>query len=110
MVYCWNWILPDQIFRRNLCTLVTGLRSHVTVCQFEPSTCKCICEVGWILVEFTRHFFVCWIKTHGQVRGQHKWLVELARNVCIRDDGFGIHCLPLLCASRAVYHLPLVFK
>ena len=112
MVYSRNRILPDQIFCWHFRAQVTGLRSHVTVGQFEPGTGKSI-------VEFIRIFQIAFgdgiefgIKTQGKICRCHHRGMAFVGVVRVFDccGSLRISRHPLKSTGRALDQIPVIFK
>ena len=103
-------VLPDQILFRHFRPEITGLRPHVAMDQLEPGAGECIGEGLGIVQKALGDLAELGVETQGQVGGEHGRLVELARDMRIRNDLRRILGHPLLGARRRLGQLPLVVE
>ncbi len=102
-------VLPDQLLGGHFGTQVARAGAPVAVRQLEPCASECLREGLRVLQEAARDLAELRIEAEREIGGKHGRLVELARNVRIRDDLRGVLGHPLLGSRGRLGQLPLVF-
>ena len=80
--------------------------------EFEPGTCKGICQFFWVFQEALRYWAIERVHAQGEVCGEHDGLVALLGVVCIWDHlaSRGICGDPLPCTCRALFEIPIILE
>src|SRR5262249_15756271 len=105
-----DWVLPEELFLRDLRAEVAGARAHVAVGQLEPRAGEGVRELIRVFVEAPGNLLVGRIEPQSEVRGQHRRGAALRRIVGIRNRACARAILrrPLMRSCWAFRQLPVV--